>query len=55
MIAILIIGMIVSLFVLLSYALCKASAEGDRCFGYSEGRNEKEEEMTDEDAGQAIQ
>ena len=55
MISICFIGMIISIFVLLSYALCKASAEGDRRFGYGEGRNEKEEEMTDEDAGQDIQ
>lgn len=55
MISILFIGMIVSLFIPLSYALCRASDEGERSFGYKEGQNGKEEEMTDEDAGQAIQ
>ena len=55
MISILFIGMIVSLFIPLTYALCRASDEGERSFGYKEGQNGKEEEMTDEDAGQAIQ
>ncbi|MCR0336013.1 hypothetical protein MKA38_09060 [[Clostridium] innocuum] len=47
MISILIIGMIVFLFVLLSYALCRASDEGDSIFGYK--TMSKDYEMTHED------
>ena len=47
MISILFIGMIVSLFIILSYALCRASDEADRMFGYK--TMSRDHEMTYED------
>ena len=46
MISILFIGMIVSLFIILSYALCRASDEADRMFGYK--TMSRDHEMTHE-------
>ena len=42
MISILFIGMIVSLFIILSYALCRASDEADRMFGYKTMSEDRE-------------
>ena len=42
MISILFIGMIVSLFIILSYALCRASDEADSIFGHKTMNEDRE-------------
>ena len=53
MISILFIGMIVSLFIILSYALCRASDEAYRMFGYK--TMSRDHEMTYEDDHKSLE